>query len=115
MAGGNPYLILLVLVVVTKALTEMMSNVGATGIILPIALSAMSATEFPPIVAMYAVGMASALAFMLPIGTPNNALAYSTGYVSVKDMLRGGSWLNLLSIIIFMTVGLGYWKLIGLF
>ncbi len=38
LAGGNPYLILLVLVVVTKCLTEMMSNVGATGIILPIAL-----------------------------------------------------------------------------
>lgn len=65
--------------------------------------------------AMYSVGMASALAFMLPIGTPNNALAYSTGYISVRDMLKGGIWLNLLSIVIFMTFGLGYWKLIGLF
>lgn len=115
LAGGNPYFILLVLVVVTKCLTEVMSNVGATGIVLPIALSAMSTTGFPPIVAMYSVGMASALAFMLPIGTPNNALAYSTGYISVRDMLKGGIWLNLLSIVIFMTFGLGYWKLIGLF
>lgn len=115
LAGGNPYIILFVLVVVTKCLTELMSNVGATGIILPIALSAMSATGFPPIIAMYAVGMSSALAFMLPVGTPNNALAYSTGCVTIKDMIRGGSWLNLLSILVFMTIGLGYWKLIGLF
>ena len=31
------------------------------------------------------------LAFTLPVGTPGNALAYSSGYLRLRDMLVPGS------------------------
>ncbi len=113
--GNSTYLLIAAITILSMVLTQLMSNSAATSVILPIALPVMSSAGIPPIVAMYCVAMSSALAFMLPIATPCNAMAYSTKYISVRDLLRTGIWLNLIGFIVFMTIGIGYWKLIGLF
>ena len=46
------------------------------------------------------VALASTCSFMLPVATPPNAAAYSTGYIQMKDMLRVGIWLNLIGIVL---------------
>ncbi|HKL97766.1 MAG TPA: anion permease, partial [Methanocorpusculum sp.] len=43
----------------------------------------------------------SSLAFMLPVATPPNAIAFGTEYVEMKDMVTAGWFLNLISIVIF--------------
>jgi len=113
--AASPYLFMGAIMILSMVLTQLMSNAAATSVILPIALSISKGTGIPPVVAMYCVAMSSALAFMLPIATPCNAMAYATKYVTVRDLLRTGIWLNLIAIVVFMTIGLGYWKLIGLF
>jgi sodium-dependent dicarboxylate transporter 2/3/5 len=43
---------------------------------------------------------------MLPGGTPPNAIAYGTGYISTKEMARAGFTLNIIGCILitlFMT------------
>ena len=46
---------------------------------------------------------------MLPVATPPNAIAYGSGYVRIKDMIKAGFWLNIISIFlitaIVMTIG----------
>lgn len=113
--GSSPYLLIATIAILSTVLTQLMSNAAATGVVLPIALPVMKSAGIPPIIAMYCVALNSALAFMLPIATPCNAMAYSTKYISVRDLLKTGVWLNIIALIVFMTIEVGYWMLIGLF
>jgi solute carrier family 13 (sodium-dependent dicarboxylate transporter), member 2/3/5 len=36
----------------------------------------------------------------LPMGTPPNAIVFSSGYIKLKDMLKAGLVLNIISIIL---------------
>ena len=49
-------------------------------------------------------------AFMLPIATPPNAIAMSSGAVKVKDMAKFGFVFNILGIIMITIVALVYWQ-----
>jgi sodium-dependent dicarboxylate transporter 2/3/5 len=111
----SPYLIVLLLIAIAMYLSQVMSNAGAVGVVLPIALVVMTAVDFPPIVAMYVVAMSSGMAFMLPTATPNIALIYSSGHIPIGDLIKAGLLLTLIAAVVFMTVGWGYWRLIGLF
>lgn len=112
--GGNPILAIFILVVLTVALSNFISNAATTAVILPIAISVLLAVGFSSVIGMYMVGMSSAFAFMFIVGTPGAALVYATGYLKLKDFLKPGLVLNIIGIIAFMTLGLAWWKFIGL-
>jgi len=48
--------------------------------------------------------LGASLAFMLPVGTPSNALVFSTGLVPMREMLRVGFVLNLYAIVVITLV-----------
>ncbi len=51
------------------------------------------------------VALAATCAFMLPVATPPNAIAYGSGYVRISDMIKAGLWLNIVGIfLITLTV-----------
>lgn len=50
----------------------------------------------------------AAMGFMLPVGTPPNALAYGSGAVSAKQMAKAGSWLDL-AVVAVVTVVVTMW------
>lgn len=51
------------------------------------------------------VALAATCAFMLPVATPPNAIAYGSGYVKIGDMIKGGVWLNIIgTVLITLTV-----------
>jgi sodium-dependent dicarboxylate transporter 2/3/5 len=47
---------------------------------------------------MLAATFAASMAFMLPVATPPNAVAYGSGYVTMNNMMRTGWVLNLIGI-----------------
>jgi len=110
-ASNNPYLVIFGLIVFTILLTEIMSNVGAVAILLPIGLAI--ATEIPgvsPLLASLLIALSGGLAFMLVIATPGNAIAYSSGYFSSKDLLKAGVVANIICIGVIFIVAIIYWK-----
>lgn len=86
-------------------LTEVTSNVTSTQVLLPIVAQLQNNYDLPPMIAMIGVTMSASFAFMLPIATPPNAIAYGTGHLSIQQMICAGFWLNLLSVLI-ITIAL---------
>ena len=99
-------LLILTTIVFMVFLTEISSNTGAAAILVPIMLEV--AKQFNPLYVLpmiVAIGISANCAFMLPVATPPNALAYSTNEVSMKQMMSVGFILNLLAIpLIWMIV-----------
>ena len=53
-----------------------------------------------PVLLMAPAVLAASCSFMLPVGTPPNALVYSTGLVPVGAMIRAGVVMNFVSIVV---------------
>ena len=60
----------------------------------------------PPIVLTVPITIAASCAFMLPVATPPNAIVFSTGAISIPQMVRAGVFLNLIGIAIVSIVSL---------
>jgi sodium-dependent dicarboxylate transporter 2/3/5 len=60
--------------------------------------------------------LGASFGFMLPVSTPPNALMYGTGYIRIRDMIKGGFWLDVIGCVITVAV-LAFWGawLLGLF
>ncbi len=107
--GGVPtILVLLAVVTLVNFLTEVTSNVATASIMLPI-LAALSTTlNLPPMLLMVGATFAASCAFMLPVATAPNAIAFSSGHIRMGDMARTGLALNLISILL-ITLFVYFW------
>ncbi|KXB05398.1 hypothetical protein AKJ49_00870 [candidate division MSBL1 archaeon SCGC-AAA382A03] len=116
--GQNPLIVMITFLILVIIISNMMSNSAAVAVVLPIAIITITglgaAKSYPGELVAYLIAMGSAMVFMLPVGTPSAAIVYSSGYVEVKDLVKAGSILTILSILVFLTIGLGWWKLIGI-
>ncbi|MEQ9186617.1 MAG: SLC13 family permease [Cryomorphaceae bacterium] len=92
------FLLMLGLTIVSLFLTEVMSNVALVTVLLPVVFGIATELEVNALLLTVPVTLAASCAFMMPISTPPNAVVYSSGYVSVKQMLRAGIWMNVVSV-----------------
>lgn len=93
------WVLLGVLTLTMLMLTEVMSNVALASIFIPVVIAIAQAGDYPPIAFAVSVGLASSFAFMLPISTPPNAIVYGSGAIPMKEMIRSGFVLNILSVL----------------
>ena len=98
------WLLLLVLTSIMLFMTELMSNVALCVIFLPVVLGIADGLNIPPLMLAIPVTLASSYAFMMPVSTPPNAIVYSSGYISMKQMVKAGFILNVISIIMLMIL-----------
>lgn len=102
-------LLFAILAALTLLLTEGVSNAAAVAILLPVAIPVGMANGIDPIQIALAIGIISGFAFMLPMGTPANALVFSTGYVSMFSMIGRGSILSSCTWLFFLVLVLFWW------
>jgi sodium-dependent dicarboxylate transporter 2/3/5 len=76
-------------------LTETTSNTAAATMVCPLAIAAAQAAGVSPMAPAAAAALCCSMAFMLPVSTPPNAIAYSSGCVPITVMLRHGVLLDL--------------------
>lgn len=112
--AGGPLTVILMISGVTIALTILMSNSAAVAVVMPVSLALAAQYGIDPRLMAPLVAVPAGLDFALPIGTPANALAYSSGYLRVREMLVPGLLLTFLSYVIFNVLVWTYWPLIGI-
>ncbi|PYG01900.1 solute carrier family 13 (sodium-dependent dicarboxylate transporter), member 2/3/5 [Georgenia satyanarayanai] len=99
--GGAPViLVVVVLVALVIFLTELTSNTATAATFLPVVGGLAIGIGMPVTLATIPVAIAATCAFMLPVATPPNAIAFGSGYVTIPQMLRGGIWLNLIGVVL---------------
>jgi di/tricarboxylate transporter len=103
-AGGNPWIVLLVVCFVTTLFTEMITNNAAAVLVFPIALSSAQSlgVNFMPFIMAIMVGASAS--FSTPIGYQTNLMVYGPGGYRFTDYLRIGIPLNLLIMAISVTL-----------
>ncbi len=78
-------------------LTEITSNTATATMILPVVASLALALEIHPFALMIPCAMAANCAFMLPVGTPPNAIIFASGKLTILEMVRAGFIVNILA------------------
>lgn len=110
--GGLPTVLLVLLMAGgILLLTELTSNTATAATFLPVAGGVAMGIGVDPMFLAIPVALAATCAFMLPVATPPNAIAFGSGYVTVGQMIRGGVWLNLAALVLITitTMTLAVW------
>jgi len=94
------FFVLLLIVTIVNFLTEFTSNLATVTMILPVLAPIAISSGIEPITLMMAATMAASCGFMMPAGTPPNAIAFGTGHLRIWDMIKTGFVLNIVSIIL---------------
>lgn len=81
-------------------LTELTSNTATAATFVPVVGGVALGLDLDPLLLTIPVALAATCAFMLPVATPPNAVAYGSGYVTVAQMVKGGLWLNVIGIVL---------------
>jgi len=102
---GLPVLLVVVLVTVAILfLTELTSNAATTATFLPVVASVAVGMGQDPLLLVIPAVMAASCAFMLPVGTPPNAIVFASGLVPLPRMARVGILVNLLFVVLIPMV-----------
>lgn len=101
--GMNFIVIVAVSTTVVLFLTEITSNTATGTMILPVVASLAIALNIHPYALMVPCAVAANCAFMLPVGTPPNAIIFGTGKITILEMVKNGFWLNLIAIFLFIV------------
>jgi sodium-dependent dicarboxylate transporter 2/3/5 len=92
--------LVLVIVVICIFLSEVMSNVAQVIVLAPVLGSLADALHLDPLLLGIPMTLAASAASMMPMGTPPNAIVFSSGHIKLKDMIKAGFAMNIVSIIL---------------
>jgi solute carrier family 13 (sodium-dependent dicarboxylate transporter), member 2/3/5 len=85
-------------------MSEIASNTATAVLLMPILAALAKAQGLNPALLMLPAALAASLGFMLPVATAPNAIAYGTGWVSNRQMLRAGWFMDFIGVLVLATV-----------
>jgi sodium-dependent dicarboxylate transporter 2/3/5 len=89
---------ILILTSLAIFISEVLSNLAMVTLFVPVVGIFANQTGLPLVPLAMALTLGASLAFMMPVGTPPNAIVFGSGYLRIKDMIRFGFILNLISL-----------------
>lgn len=97
--GGWPLvLLLLVLTALAVFVTEFMSNVASVSALMPLLGAIAIASGVDPVMIGMTAGIAASMGFVLPVGTPPNAVVFATGRIPIATMMRSGVGMDIAAV-----------------
>ena len=94
------YALILISVLLIIFLTELNSNTATVATFTPILIIFAIGLEINPLFFVIPTTIAASCAFMLPIATPPNAVIFGSGQLDIKDMIKTGIGLNIISALV---------------
>jgi sodium-dependent dicarboxylate transporter 2/3/5 len=98
------FTLVLLIVTISIFLSELMSNTAQVIVMAPVLAALADALHLDPLLIGLPMTLAASAASMMPIGTPPNAIVFGSGYIRLKDMLKAGFVMNLISIIVITLI-----------
>lgn len=99
--GALPIVLLIAAVVaIVLLLTEVTSNTATAATFIPVLGGVALGIGADPMTLLIPAALAATCAFMLPVGTPPNAIVFGTGAVKIAEMARGGAVLNVVGVVL---------------
>ncbi len=96
-AGDHPWLLLVMVYVVTATMTELITNNAAAVLMYPLAAAAAAAAGLATLPFAITIMMAASASFATPIGYQTNLMVYGPGGYRFTDYLRFGMPLHLVA------------------
>ena len=96
----NGLVLLVIIVVISIFLSEVMSNVAQVIVFAPVLAALADALHLDPLLLGIPMTLAASAASMMPMGTPPNAIVFSSGHIKLKDMIKAGFVMNIVSILL---------------
>jgi len=108
--GANPLVIIFFIVsIFCIAMTVFASNTGTAAVMLPIVIPLAASLGIDARILVILAGISVSLDFLVPVGTPPNAIAYATGFIHIKDMVKAGIIIALIAAILLSLLTWLYW------
>lgn len=108
-SGSNAFLLVLVITAVSIFISEVMSNIAQVIVFAPVVTGIGLAAGINPLIPGLAMTLASSCASMMPMGTPPNAIAFASGHIKIKEMMKAGFVMNMIAIMLIIIFC--YWIL----
>jgi sodium-dependent dicarboxylate transporter 2/3/5 len=102
--GWPPGLLIVLVTTSVTFLTEMASNVAVTATLVPLLAAMAPGLGLAPELLILPATLAASCAFMMPAGTPPNAIVFGSGYLTIPQMVRAGWWINWIAIVVISLV-----------
>ncbi|XP_055508158.1 solute carrier family 13 member 3 [Leucoraja erinacea] len=102
LAAFQPSVALILISILVTFFTEFASNTATIVIMLPILINLCLQMKMNPLYFLVPATIVCSYAFMLPISTPPNSIAFATGHLKVKDMVKSGIIMNILGILLLL-------------
>lgn len=96
--------VMLIIATVVVFLSELTSNTATAAAFIPLAAALAGGIGAEPVMLVVTTAVAASLGFMMPVGTPPNALVFGTGRVRIAEMARAGVLLNLAMILVIVAI-----------
>jgi len=96
--------IMILLMIIGVIFTQVMSNIALSAILIPLSVTLAAAQGQPIGIYAVPVAIACSLSFMFPMADPTVAMAYGTGYVNIKEILKAGIPMIVIGIILTIIV-----------
>uniref|UniRef100_A0A8D0UH10 Solute carrier family 13 member 3 n=1 Tax=Sus scrofa TaxID=9823 RepID=A0A8D0UH10_PIG len=103
-----PVLAVLLITVVVAFFTEFASNTATIIIFLPVLAELAIRLRVHPLYLMIPATVGCSYAFMLPVSTPPNSIAFASGHLLVRDMVRTGLLMNLMGVLL-LSLAMNTW------
>lgn len=103
--NGVPTIFIVIFIgVIVAFLTEVTTNMVVVAAFLPMLSALAVKLGVSPLLLMLTATVSASFAFMLPPATPPNAIAYGSGYIDIKDLVKVGFWLKLICLAVFPAI-----------
>lgn len=100
LSGISIIFIVLISIASIIILTELTSNTATASTFIPIFGATALGLGQDPLLLIIPATLGASCAFMMPVATPPNTIAYASGYLKISDMIKAGVWLNIISLIV---------------